>query len=109
MAVAHDIGSLGEQLALRFLMDRGFSLVERNVFVDGYELDIVVVRDATVVAVEVKTTTRAGDPVEAVNDSKASYLLRAVSAYRLAVHRIDVVGVTLGMHGATIRWLKGAL
>lgn len=109
MAVVHDIGSLGETLALRFLVDRGFSLVERNVFVDGDELDLVVRRGATVVAVEVKTSANGDDPIEAVDDGKASRVARAVDAYCLAVHRIDVIGVTLNSRGATIRWLRGVL
>ncbi len=109
MTVAHDIGSLGETIALRFLTDRGFLLVERNVFVDGYELDLVVRREATIVAVEVKTSTRGCDPIEAVDDAKASRVIRAVGAYRLTVHRIDVMGVTLSSHGAGVRWLKGAM
>lgn len=109
MAVAHDIGALGETLALRFLLDRGLSLVERNVFVDGDELDLVVRNGAEIVVVEVKTSKNGDDPIEAVDDVKASRVTRAVNAYRLPVDRIDVIGVMLTNRGAAIRWLRGAI
>lgn len=109
MAVAHDIGTLGETLALRFLLEHGLSLVERNVFVDGDELDLVVRHGTAVVVVEVKTSTNGDDPIEAVDDVKASRVARAVDAYRLPVDRIDVIGVALTSRGAAIRWLQGAI
>lgn len=109
MAVRHDIGSLGEFLAMQFLSDRGCSLIERNVIVDGGELDLVVDHAGRVVVVEVKTSSNGDDPIEAVSDAKAARVRRGADGYRWVVDRVDVVAVTLDRSGVTIRWLPGAL
>ena len=109
MAFRHDIGSFGETLALAFLIDRGCSLVDRNVFVDRDELDLIIRDAGHIVAVEVKTSANGDDPLHAVDGSKAVRIRRAVGGYRLVVHRIDVIAVTLDRSGASIRWLPGVL
>ncbi len=109
MAVRHDIGSLGERLALAFLVERGCSLIERNVIVDGGELDVVVDHAGRVVVVEVKTCSNGDDPIEAVSDTKAARVRRAADGYRMVVDRIDVIAVVIARHSVTIRWLPGAL
>jgi putative endonuclease len=106
MILRHAIGRFGESLAERFLVERGFDVVERNARVNGDELDLIVRRGSTVVAVEVKTTSNGADPFEAVDDEKMFRVRRAVEAYRLSVTRIDVVGVTVGSAGATIHWVQ---
>jgi len=106
MVLRHAIGRLGESLAERFLVERGFQVVERNARVDGDELDLIVRRGSIVGAVEVKTTSNGADPFEAVDDEKMFRVRRAVEAYRLPITRIDVVGVTVGDTGATIYWVQ---
>jgi len=109
MAVRHDIGSLGESLALRFLIDRGCSLIQRNAFVDGDELDLIVDHAGRVVVVEVKTSSNGDDPMEALDETKVFRIRRAVQGYRTAVHRVDVIAVMLDGFGVSIRWFPGVL
>ena len=109
MALQHDIGSLGEAIAEQFLVERGCSIVERNAFVDGDELDLIVHDGLTLVAVEVKTTSNGDDPFEAIDDVKAYRVRRAANGYRLPVHRIDVVGVMIDSVGVTIHWVPAML
>ena len=109
MAVRHDIGSLGELLASAFLLERGCLLIERNVIIDGGELDLIVDDAGRVVVVEVKTSSNGDDPIEAVSDTKAVRVRRAADGYRLVVDRIDVITVEIDRRGVTIRWLPGAL
>ncbi|MEN8238055.1 MAG: YraN family protein [Actinomycetota bacterium] len=106
MALRHEIGTLGESLAERFLVERGCRLIERNARVDGDELDLVVQHGSTIVAVEVKTTSNGADPFEAVDDEKLHRIHRAVEAYPSHIGRIDVVAVSIGGRGATIHWVQ---
>jgi len=106
MALRHEIGTLGESLAERFLVERGYKLIERNARVAGDELDLIVAHGSTIVAVEVKTTSNGADPFEAVDDDKMFRIRRAADAYRLRVDRIDVIAVTITDAGASIHWVQ---
>ena len=106
MALRHEIGTLGESLAERFLVDRGYNLVERNAHVDGDELDLIMAHGSTIIAVEVKTTTNGADPFEAIDDEKMFRVHRATDAYRLLISRVDVIAVMLSAQGATIHWVQ---
>jgi putative endonuclease len=106
MALRHEIGALGESLAERFLVDRGYNLVERNAYVDGDELDLIMAHGSTIIAVEVKTTTNGADPFDAVDHDKMFRIHRATDAYRLPISRIDVIAVTIDVQGAAIHWVQ---
>lgn len=95
------LGRYGEELAARYLGDRGLEILERNWRCPQGEVDIVARDGSCLVVCEVKTRrgTAFGDPVEAVTVAKALRLRRLAAAY---VHartiaparvRIDVVGV----------------
>ncbi len=91
-----------EQRALRHYRLRGYRILGTNVWIGGYELDLVVRRGRRLAFVEVKAKTgeRLGDPLEMVTDEKQRRLRRAAEAW-LASHpecaeleaRFDVVAV----------------
>jgi putative endonuclease len=66
---------------------RGYRILARNVWIGGYELDLVARRGAHVVFVEVKgkSGSRWGDPLEMVNAEKQRRLRRAAEGF-LVVH-----------------------
>lgn len=49
------IGSLGEEIASKFLINKGYQILDRNYYSPYGELDIVALKDNTIVIVEVKT------------------------------------------------------
>jgi putative endonuclease len=61
-------GRLGEALAERFLVSRGYTILERNLRVGRAEIDLVAERGELLVAVEVKWR-RAGDFATAPGDA----------------------------------------
>jgi putative endonuclease len=77
------LGAEGEARAARFLTQRGYRIVERNVRVGGVEVDLVVRRGRLVVFVEVKTrrTASHGGPEQAVDARKQARLVRAAAAW----------------------------
>jgi len=103
------VGRFGEDVAAQFLAERGLTVVERNVFVDGDELDLIVLEGSRRIVVEVKTSANGDDPIEAIDDVKAFRIRRAVQGYGLPVHRIDAISVRLTPAGAAIRWLKAVM
>ena len=94
-----------EQKALRHYRLRGYRILGTNVWIGGYELDLVVRRGRRLAFVEVKAKggPRLGDPLEMVTEEKQRRLRRAAEAW-LAAHpdaagleaRFDVVAVREG-------------
>ena len=91
----------GEQLAARYLEDRGWQVLDRNWRCAHGEVDLVARDGDCLVFCEVKTrrTDRFGAPVEAVSWSKAARLRRLAAAWLQEHHvrggrvRIDVIGI----------------
>lgn len=98
-----EIGRRGEQLAERYLHDRGYRTLARNWRWRKGELDLIVERDGELVFVEVKTrrSHRFGSPEEAVTARKQRRLIQTATAYLAstgrqdAQWRIDVVAIDL--------------
>ena len=97
------VGRYGEQVAARFLQDKGLTVLDRNWRCAAGEIDIVAydAQERCVVIVEVKTrrSSQYGGPLAAVTWAKASRLRRLAAAW-LHEHdthvdgvRIDVIGI----------------
>ncbi|HVR79449.1 MAG TPA: YraN family protein [Acidimicrobiia bacterium] len=99
------IGGAGERIAARFLTDHGMAVVAANVEVGRGELDLLAVDGMTRVAVEVRTTTGEGDPIDAVDPLKRRQV--AMLAARIGAGRVDFVGVGIGSDGAVVHWVPG--
>ncbi len=85
------IGSWGEELAEKYLVERGYTLVAKNwrardMKILG-EIDLIMTKDQEVVFVEVKTraTPAFGYGEQAVTYSKKQKLTKAINQY-LTVH-----------------------
>lgn len=80
----HRIGAEGEDVAMDYLREQGYTIVERNWRRGGHmELDIVAERDATLHFIEVKTRSSEGwqSPEDAITPQKVRALVRAVNNY----------------------------
>jgi len=86
------VGILGEQIAVNFLIKKGFSILRRNVRLRSGELDIVAQKDDVLHFVEVKTGSvrtwqkqRADmyTPEEHMRGGKCVRMARAIEQYRL--------------------------
>src|SRR5215213_1699864 len=81
-------GAWGEDLALRYLIQNGYTLVERNYRTRRGEIDLIVRKEDTLAFVEVKLrrTTGFGDPREAVTPRKQN-TLRSVAEHFLYIRK----------------------
>jgi putative endonuclease len=75
-----------ERKALRSYRLRGYRILGTNVWVGGYELDLVVRRGRCIAFVEVKAKggSGRGDPLEMVTEEKQRRLRRAAEAWLAA-------------------------
>src|SRR5687767_2268161 len=108
-AARQAFGELGERIAERWLLRRGWRVVQRRFRSGHRDIDLVVEREGTVAFVEVKARKGAefGGPVQAVNHRKRKQLERSAMVWidrhgrEAESYRFDVVGVLL--NGAEVR------
>jgi len=80
------LGDIGEDLAVEFLKNKGFDIIERNFSIRGGEIDIIAKDGNTLVFIEVKTRTfdyarKYGRASDSVGKFKMGFLTRTASAY----------------------------
>ena len=91
MAQHNKLGKKGEQLAVDYLLQNGYDIVERNYRFDKAEVDIIAKIKDTLAIVEVKTrsTTDFGNPQDFVKPKQIQRLVKAVDEY-VTVNNLDV-------------------
>ncbi|MFH2096142.1 MAG: YraN family protein [Bacteroidota bacterium] len=94
------LGTFGEQLAVEFLMNKGYKIIKTNWRFIHKEIDIIAEKDGLLVFVEVKS--RSDDfyenPQDAVSVKKQRFLLEAAEAYieKYDIHqeaRFDIIAI----------------
>jgi putative endonuclease len=95
------IGGRGEDIAMEWLRERGYYIVERNWRAGHYEVDIIAERYDTLHFVEVKTRKSGGwqSAYDSIDDQKIRSLRRAASYYRATHHmnhniQFDLIAIT---------------
>ena len=80
---ASDIGYIGEQIAVDFLRNKGFFIIERNWRYNHDEIDIIAQKEDKIHFVEVKTRGNNSLilPEDAFNNKKNRTILRAANNY----------------------------
>lgn len=83
MATHNELGALGEQIAVDYLIERGYQIIERNWSNGHKEIDIVAKDGDTIVIVEVKTrrSTYLVEPETAVDVFKQRNLIWAANSF----------------------------
>jgi putative endonuclease len=85
------IGSRAERRALWHYRLRGFRILATNVWIGGYELDVVARRGGLVVFCEVKakSSRELGDPAEMVNPEKQRRIRLAAEAWLASQREVE--------------------
>ena len=97
------LGTLGEDIAVEYLKNNGYKIIERNKhFSRTCEVDIIALDKNTLVCVEVKTrkTEFLGSPFEAITKTKYEHVKQGLYIYlkenpQYKKYRIDAVSVLL--------------
>ncbi|MCF1421792.1 YraN family protein [Mangrovimonas futianensis] len=83
MAKHNELGKKGEQLAVDYLLGKGYSILERNYRFDRAEVDIIARKESVLAIVEVKSrsSTDFGNPQDFVKPKQIKNLVKAVDEY----------------------------
>ena len=115
MADHNDLGKLGEELAVNYLIEKGYEILERNWRNKHKEIDIIAKDGGTLVIVEVKTRQNDGfmEPDMAVTRQKQMRLVYAANAYvfrnRLDLDiRFDIISIVFNQGNPKIDHIEDA-
>lgn len=97
-------GEIGENIASKYLLNKGAEILERNYRIRSGEIDIIAKLDNEIVFIEVKSRSnkKYGSPCESVNYKKikkitntAKYYMLINNLYEVPI-RFDVVEIYFG-------------
>ena len=115
MAEHYELGKKGEQLAVNYLINKGYKIVERNWRFQKAEIDIIATKDKILISVEVKTrsTNDFGNPQDFVTPKKIKLMVSAMNEYILNKDldielRFDIVAITKDKSSFDIQHFKDA-
>ncbi len=102
MAAHNDLGKLGEKLAVEYLENVGYQILETNWRFSRSEVDIIAKDDEILVFVEVKTRSNASfaQPEASISPKKELFITDAAAVYmELIQHeweiRFDVIAIII--------------
>jgi putative endonuclease len=104
-------GEIGEHLAVRYLENKGFSIIERNYTKKWGEIDVIGIKDKVLHFVEVKSKSGQGigyRPEENIHSAKIQRLKRTIQTYLLendteAVWQFDIAVVYIDLSSKEAR------
>jgi len=115
MAQHNELGKKGEQLAVDYLIKKGYTIVERNYRFQKAEVDIIAKLNETLAIVEVKTRSTAdfGNPQDFVKPKQIQRLVKAVDEYVTANNldvevRFDIIAIVKQDRRFNIEHLENA-
>jgi len=115
MAAHNELGKQGEQLAVNYLIRKGFVIREMNWRFQKAEVDIIAQKGDLLVIVEVKTRSNRffGDPQEFVKQEKIRLLTKAIDHYVTDLDldvevRFDIIGIVMTNLKTSVTHLEDA-
>ena len=102
MAVHIDFGKLGEELAEKYLLSKGYSILHRNWRYSRLEIDIIALKNELphFIEVKIRSSQTFGLPEESVTKKKLRSLLKAVDEFlyqnlKYKDFRLDILSITM--------------
>lgn len=115
MATHNELGQLGEDLALKHLLEKGYQLLSRNFRFKHLEIDLIMQDGDKLVFVEVKTrqTAEIGEPYLAVTRTKQKQIIKVANHYIIEndLHnesRFDIVSIVHNSYRTVIEHIDNA-
>lgn len=100
-----EIGNKGEDLAIEFLISKGFKILERNWRYGKAEIDIIAQDEYALVFIEVKTRTKSnfGQPEEFVSNYQEELIFGAAQRFMEEKNydweiRFDIIAILVKEH-----------
>jgi len=100
MARHNDLGKLGEQLAIDYLVEKGYAILNQNYRFDKAEIDIIAKKQEILAIIEVKTRRNAefGKPQSFVQSQQIKRIVKAAHEFVIENNlnvdiRFDIIAI----------------
>jgi putative endonuclease len=111
-ATTISVGNKAERQAEKYLVNRGYHVVERNFRSKLGEIDLILEKDNTLVFVEVRyrASSSRGTPEETVTRSKIGKIIRTAEVFLLKNNRFNEHDSRFDVSAIsdTLTWIDGA-
>lgn len=115
MSESYNRGRSGEQIAVNYLIAKGYKILNQNYRYQKAEVDIIAQKAGGLIAVEVKTRSNEdfGSPQEFLKPAQIQRIIRAVDHYVL-IHnlelevRFDIMAIVMSSAAYKIEHIKNA-
>ena len=115
MAEHNELGKFGEELAVAFLQQNGYEILETNWTFQKAEIDIIAQKENTLAVVEVKTRSSIefGLPQDFVKPKKIQLLVKAINEYVISNDldvevRFDIIAIVHEGNKTIIKHIEAA-
>ncbi|WP_111682464.1 YraN family protein [Winogradskyella tangerina] len=115
MAQHNELGKKGEQLAIDYLIENKYDILEQNYRFQKAEIDIIAQKREVLAVIEVKTrsSTDFGHPQEFVKPKQIRNLVKVIDEYITANDldvevRFDIIAIVKNKDGIKIEHLEDA-
>ena len=115
MSEHFELGKKGEQIAVDYLIKKGYKILERNWRFQKAEIDIIATKQKKIISIEVKTRSSKyfGNPQDFVSSKKIKLMVFAMNEYVLMKNleeevRFDIVAVIKNRASYDIKHFKDA-
>lgn len=115
MKESHELGKIGEDLAIQLLLNKGYSILTKNYVFQKAEVDVIAENETQLVVVEVKTRSYNTilEPFEAVNTKKQKLMMKAIDNYVQENNinkevRFDIISIVKTSYSTEIEHLEDA-
>ena len=115
MASHNDLGKFGEELAVDFLRNKGYDILETNWTFQKAEIDIIAQKESILAVIEVKTRSSIeyGLPQEFVKPKKIQLLTKAINEYVISNDldlevRFDIIAISKEKNNFNIEHIENA-
>ncbi|MDX1446259.1 YraN family protein [Lishizhenia sp.] len=109
------LGKIGEDLAVEYLLNKGYKLIDRNYRFGRNEVDIIVADENQIIFVEVKTrnNNNIGEPYQAVTRKKQRQIIKVAHNFIVENEveleaRLDVISIVLNQKEKKIEHIEAA-
>ncbi len=110
----HEIGRLGEKLAIKYLKQNNYKIIQQNFRCKQGEIDIIANNEGKIIFIEVKTRTnlKFGRASEAVTYIKKNHIVKTAKYYLYINNiknfniRIDVIEIYISSNKYEINHIK---
>ena len=115
MTSPREKGDQAENIAVKYLEDKEYKIIQRNWYFHHYELDVIAEKDNFLIVIEIKSLLKKSfqEPYQAVNREKQRTIIAAANAYirKYQINkevRFDIISITFNAMQPVIEHLENA-